>query len=334
MGYVTSLFARKVLAAAGPEVDARAFLTSVGLDPDAAWDPKVMLPDGIYYDLLERLAVRIDVTDLPVRVGASMRCDEYGALGLAWKAAHDLRGSLSRVERYARLWTSVVRYELRPGPRGDHYVVLRPGARRLGLRLSNETTLVATVALAREVSPVPVTPLEVQIAHPRPATIRAHEDWFGCPVRFDAELDGLLFSSETLAQPNRLGDEGISSYLLSHLDRELTEIVDETSLVARAKDAIAQALSEGTPRMPDIARHLGLSARSFHRRLSEHGVSFQTLTEETRRDLAVGLLQDERHSLTEIAFLTGFSEQSSFTRAFKRWVGETPATYRKGRAGL
>ena len=59
------------------------------------------------------------------------------------------------------------------------------------------------------------------------------------------------------------------------------------------------------------------------------GLSFQTLTEQTRQDLALGLLNDSQHSLSEIAFLTGFSEQSAFTRAFKRWVGQTPASYRK-----
>ena len=113
----------------------------------------------------------------------------------------------------------------------------------------------------------------------------------------------------------------------------MSEIADEDPLVVETKSAIAQALSEGAPKMADIARGLGLSARSFHRRLSEHGMSFQTLTEETRRDLAVGLLRDEQHSLAEIAFLTGFAEQSSFTRAFKRWVGMTPASYRKDSAG-
>ena len=81
--------------------------------------------------------------------------------------------------------------------------------------------------------------------------------------------------------------------------------------------------------MANVAKGLGLSVRSFHRRLAEHGASFQTLTEETRRELALGMLQDERYSLSEIAFLTGFSEQSAFTRAFKRWMGQTPASYRK-----
>jgi len=61
------------------------------------------------------------------------------------------------------------------------------------------------------------------------------------------------------------------------------------------------------------------------------GLSFQTLTEETRREIATSMLEEERYALSEIAFLTGYSEQSAFNRAFKRWMGVTPATYRKSR---
>lgn len=104
---------------------------------------------------------------------------------------------------------------------------------------------------------------------------------------------------------------------------------DMGSLIERTKDFIACVLSEGLPKMDEIARRLGMSVRSLHRRLAKDGMTFQNLTETTRRELAEGLLRDERSSLSEIAFLTGFSEQSSFNRAFKRWVGHTPATYRK-----
>ena len=333
MGYVTSLFARKMVAAAGTEIEAAALLASVGLDAESQWDPKAMIPADTYYDMLESIATQADVTDLPVRVGASMRLDEYGALGLAFKAATTLGASYARIERYARLWTSVVEYELRPHPSGTLFILHRSGDRRLGLRLSNEATLASAVSIARQVCPVPVVPLEVLIQHPAPMSAASHADYFGCPIRFGADLDAILFTREALARPNILGDEGISRYLISHLDAELSEIAEEASVVAQARDAIAQALSEGAPKMADVARSLGLSARSFHRRLSEHGMSFQTLTEDTRRDLAEGLLRDESHSLAEIAFLTGFSEQSSFTRAFKRWVGTTPASYRKDRRG-
>ena len=329
MGYVTSLFAHKVVAAAGGGVDAAAMLASVGIVPDAPLDAGQMIPAQRYYELLEKIAGQIDVTDLPVRTGALMRLDEYGALGLAFKAATTLGASFARVERYARLWTSVVEYELRPATGGTLFILHRAGERRLGMRLSNEATLVSAVAIARQVCPVPLAPVEVLVRHPAPRRVAAHEEWFGCPVRFGAERDAILFSDETLARPNILGDEGISQYLTTHLDAELSEMTWEPALVMQARAAIAQALSEGAPKMAEIASGLGLSARSFHRRLSEHGMSFQSLTEETRRDLAEGLLRDERHSLAEIAFLTGFSEQSAFTRAFKRWVGTTPATYRK-----
>ena len=329
MGYVTSLFARKMVAAAGGAVDAAAMLASVGIAPEDPWDARQMVPAERYYDMLERLADQIDATDLPVRAGASMQLDEYGALGLAFKAATTLGASYARVERYARLWTSVAEYELRAETRGTLFILHRAGDRSLGMRLSNEATLVSAVSIARQVCPVRLVPIEVLVRHRAPRSIAAHEDWFGCPVCFGADIDAILYSNEALSRPNILGDEGISQYLTAHLDAQLSEIAREPALVTEVKAAIAQALSEGVPKMAEIAGGLGLSGRSLHRGLSECGTNFQSLTEETRRDLAEGLLRNERHSLAEIAFLTGFSEQSAFTRAFKRWVGATPATYRK-----
>ena len=317
-----------MIAAAGPRVDQRALLASVGLDPGSENDPKKMLVDTVYYDLLERIAGMIDVTDLSVRTGASMQLDEYGALGLAWKAAPTLLGSYSRVERFARVWTSVVEYELRQAGRDTLFILHRSGERRLGLRLSNEATLASAVSISRQVSPVPFAPLEVHLKHPPPRTTEFHERYFGCPVFFGSDVDALLLSRESLAQPNKLGDEGITRFLDSHLESELREVADEASLESLAKDVIARSLSEGIPRMGDVARSLGLSARSLHRRLAEDGLSFRTLTEATRKELAEGLLRDERYSLSEIAFLTGFSEQSAFNRAFKRWIGRSPAAHR------
>ncbi|MEO0913214.1 MAG: AraC family transcriptional regulator, partial [Pseudomonadota bacterium] len=268
MGHVTSLFARKMVAAAGEAVNGPALLSSIGLDPDGPWDPKIMVPAAAYYEMLERMAGETDVTEIPLRTGASMNCDDYGALGLAWKAAPDLLGSLSRVARYARLWTSVVEYELRPCERGVLFILHRDGPRRLGLRLSNEATLASAVSLARQVSPVPFAPLDVYIRHPPPRRQDAHEAYFGCPVHFGADHDALLLSSDALAAPNILGDRGITRFLITHLEAELSEIEKDVPLKSETKDAIARALSEGLPKMADVARGLGLSARSFHRRLA------------------------------------------------------------------
>nr|WP_319513279.1 AraC family transcriptional regulator [uncultured Cohaesibacter sp.] len=332
MGQVTSLFARKVVAAAGDNVDANAVLGAVGLDVSGPWDPKLMLDESDYYSMLELMAKQFDITALPLNVGAAMRPDEYGALGLAWKAAPTLLGSFSRVERYARLWTSFAQYGLKQTNDGVLFEEYREGPRRLGMRLSLEADLASGVSLSRQVTSDAFAPLAVYFKHPAPKTITYHEAYFRCPVHFGAEMDALLMSSESLAVPNILGDEGITRFLVSHLDEELSKIDDTPPLGARTKSEIARALSDGLPKMADIARRLGLSARSFHRRLAEQGVSFQALTEETRRDIAIGMLQEEHYALSEIAFLTGYSEQSAFNRAFKRWTGHTPTSYRKSQS--
>jgi len=90
------------------------------------------------------------------------------------------------------------------------------------------------------------------------------------------------------------------------------------------------ALSEGVPTVTDIASQLGMSGRTLQRRLSDKGASFQSLVDLARRELAEQLLKDTDYSLAEVAFLTGFAEQSGFTRAFKRWAGQTPRSYRLG----
>ncbi|MEO1025446.1 MAG: AraC family transcriptional regulator [Pseudomonadota bacterium] len=329
MGQVTSLFARKVVGVAGDAIDGKAVLASVGLDIDGQWDPKHMLDEQDYYSMIELMAEQMDITPLPLIVGEAMRPDEYGALGLAWKAAPNLLGSFSRVARYWRLWTSFTQYELQKTDDGILFIENRPGVRRLGMRISIEADLASGVSLSRQVSPGSFAPLEVFFKHKKPKSLKHHEAYFDCPVHFGSDKDAMLLSHQSLSEPNVLGDEGITQFLVSHLDQELAQIKDTPTLQTQTKGEIARALSEGLPKMADIARGLGLSARSFHRRLAEQELSFQTLTEETRREIAVNMLREDQYALSEIAFLTGYSEQSAFNRAFKRWTGETPANYRK-----
>ena len=340
MGQISTLFVHKVIdAVAGGDAEGearrRALLVSVGVDPDAPIDPKRMISDNDYYDLCER-AAREDLGDasLAVRVGSSMRCDEYGAFGLAWKSAVDLRRSYQRAERYGRVLTSVSTYELR-SESGRFFIILRrAGERRLGLRLSNEQTIVAITQISREVSRRPFSPLAVYFKHAAPGDVAAHERYFGCPIRFGAELDALEISEEQLKTPNRLGDPGLSEFFDAHLEQDLAQLSDDQGLEQRVRIQIAQTLSEGAPSVAQVAERLGMSGRTLQRRLAEQDCAFQELVDDARKELAERLLCKTGYALAEVAFLTGFSEQSAFTRAFKRWSGRTPAHYRKEAAAI
>lgn len=329
MSRVSALFARKVIAAVDHAIDQHALLESIGLSSDRETDAAVMLSDTTYYELLERIAGLSDgAVDLPVRVGASMACDDYGAFGLAWKTAPNLRASFARAERYAQLLTSVVEYEVQQDGSNAYFFLHRSGQHRPGLFMSNEATLASVASISRQVAPQDFSPIEVHFKHAARGSKLSHEKYFGCPVNFQSEMDAILVSSDALSQPNRLGDEGISAFLLGFLDEELKKYGSEQSLLQKVKGVITQSLSDGLPSMSDVARRFGLSQRTLHRRLGEEGVTFQTLLDDARRELAMGLLVNSDYSLAEVSFLTGFSEQSAFNRAFKRWSEQTPASYR------
>lgn len=329
MGQITSLFVHKVIRQASAGVATADLLENLGIDPAAPIDPAFMVTSAAYYDFLAGLARRDpEGSTLPLRTGASMRADEYGAFGLAWKAAANIRGSFARAERYARVLTSVSSYLLEPADDGAFMHLRRDGERTLGMRLSNEATIASVAAISSEVATTPFQPLAVFFQHAAPNEPDAHEAHFGCPVHFNSDRDAILVSKETLEIPNRLGDAGISQFFDRHLETELAAFNDDTGLEQRVRIAISQALSEGVPTLSEIASSLGASARTLQRRLSDGGYSFQGLVDLARRDLAEQLLRETSYSLAEIAFLTGFSELSGFTRAFKRWGGQTPRSYR------
>lgn len=329
MGRITSLFAHKVIRQVDDRLDERALLRGVGVDPDAPVDPSVMVSDDDYYSFLERIA-REDphAIDLPLRVGASMRLDDYGAMGFAWKSAPNLRGSWERAVRYALVLTSVSAYEVQEAEGGAWLILRREGPRRLGLRLSNEASIASVVAISQEVTTAPLRLLAVSFEHGAPERVDAHEAHFGCPVRFDAPHDAILVDNESLQHPNRLADAGMVGFFDSHLEQELAELDDDHGLEHRVRIQVSQSLSDGVPTVSATAKRLGMSARTLQRRLSASGHSYQQLIDEARRRLAEKLLRQTDYSLQEVAFLTGFSEQSAFTRAFKRWSGKTPRSYR------
>lgn len=332
MGSVTSLYLRKVVAAVGG-ADGPGHLRSVGLEPEAAADVGTMIADTAYYDLLERIARGLpDAADMPLRVGATMRCDDYGAFGLAWKTAPTLRGSFRRAARYWRVLTSVAEFEVRPDGEDAWFLLHRAGARRLGLRLSNEATLASALTIMREVAPGAVQPLEVHLRHPAPRAAMPHAGWFGGPVTWGSDRDGLLLSADLIDRPNRLGDAGLSAYLDAQLDAALDRVRGEADdLAETVRRAVERSLSDGVPELARIAAAMGRSERGLQRALAAEGLSFRALVDGARRDLAEGLLVNSDYGLAEIAFLAGFSEQSALARAFRRWHGQPPAAFRAER---
>lgn len=329
MGSVgTPVIRRMVQVSKGPD-SPEELLASVGLPPEAE-DPTwagESVDEEAYYGLIERIVAGGDES-FPLRYGEALRVDDLGALGLSMKTAPTVEDALQRLVRYVLVLSDTLEYELVDVPSGRVFTLTGRPHHRKGAALANECALAACTSALRQVAGQDLSLLEVTFRHQAMSDGRAHRGYFGCPVRFDAESDGIHLDHEQLARRTELADEGLSTYLLAQLD-DLKARSSQRSLVDEVRSAVADSLPDGQPTKSQIARRLAMSERTLHRRLAEEGESFQGVVTAARRQAAESLLRSGRHSVGEVAFLTGFGDQSAFTRAFKRWTGTTPAAFRQ-----
>jgi AraC-like DNA-binding protein len=329
---VRSSVVRVVARVASSPDQPEELLASLGLAPEA--DPveaaRERVDEEAYYGFLERAALPDD-DGLPYRYAEELHPDDFSALGLALKTADTLGDSLHRLVRYILLLSDTLEYALHDAADGGAVLVLTRPHHRRGARLANECALAAVTGVLREAAGRRVVPTAVSFCHPRPASIAEAHAYFGCPVRYDAPRNALELDASTLATRARLADQGLSTFLLSQLE-QLRADQAERSLAATVRATVTDLLPDGAPSKAVIARRLGMSERTLHRRLAEHGETFQSIVTRARRDVAEALLAEDRHTIAEVAFLTGFADQSAFQRAFRTWTGLTPLAFRTERA--
>jgi len=170
------------------------------------------------------------------------------------------------------------------------------------------------------------TPVKVQLPQGRDAPAEAYQAALGCPVEFEAENVAIAFDEQAAAQPVLSGNPELAAEA-DKLAARYMEGVEPDTAAARVRALLLKAMSSGDVDQDGIARALNQSPSTLQRRLREEGTSYQRLLDATRRDLALDYLREGRHSLADITFLLGFTDQSNFTRAFRRWTGKTPRQY-------
>lgn len=168
----------------------------------------------------------------------------------------------------------------------------------------------------------------VTFRHAPPARWTEHARVFDAPLAFGADEDALHFATSLLDEPLPTADQRVIRSIEQLLAEMTAELPRAGDLVARARRALAAGLAEGVT-IEALAAGLGLSSRALQRRLLAEGSSYNALLDDLRRELAVGYLRRPTLALAEVAYLLGFSEQSAFQRAFRRWTGTSPARWRR-----
>lgn len=197
-----------------------------------------------------------------------------------------------------------------------------------------EYCLAIFVLHTREATGVAMPLRQLQFAHPRPPDTSEHARIFGCDAEFDAASTRIVIDRSVWEQACSTAQPGVLAVLAEHADMLLEKLPKGPELVERVRKAIGDRLRAGDPSLETVARELAMSPRSLQRHLRDLGYSYVALVDELRQETAKLYLAQSDVAIAEVSYLLGFSDQSSFNRAFKRWSGSTPHKYRReGRLG-
>ena len=171
------------------------------------------------------------------------------------------------------------------------------------------------------------SPLRIEFRRALPARIEDFHGLLRAPLYFDAPRTRLVFDRDSIERPLDGGNpelarqnDAIALQYLSQLERE--------NIRGRVRDVLTQRLARGEPSQAQVAELLNMSARTLQRKLGESGTTYKEILDETRRVLALAYLSAPRHTVGDVTYLLGFSAGSSFTRAFRRWTGQSPSDWR------
>jgi AraC-like DNA-binding protein len=307
--------------------DAKALFERAGLDFSALGDPEARYPQSATVALW-RLSV--EATGDPcfgLEVARHTSPMTFHALGFSLAASSTVHEALERIVRYYRLVSDEMTIAFVDA--GEAYRVSARPVGRHHMREGMDALLAVAVRLCRSLTDRTFAPLRVEITGPAPRDPSPFVRYFKAPVVFEAAEHALLLGKEPcdrvilganpeLARTNDL----IAAQAMARWDR--------ASAADRVRAVLLDRLPQGITSLAQTARTLGTSTRALQRQLGEESTTYARIIDETRKDLAEAYLREGRSSMSDIAYLLGFAGAASFTRAARRWWGQSPSDHRGG----
>jgi AraC-like DNA-binding protein len=197
------------------------------------------------------------------------------------------------------------------------------------MRRELDYAMASLLSAAREITAPELTPLRVELPYGEgDGDYGAHRRLLGCDLEFDQSQFRMVFRHRDMAWPVHTADSDLENYLEAYAEQVVETVAHQEDLLEKVERAIWATIKEGRPTLENVAAALYMSPRTLQRRLSEKGLKFIDVVDDFRHELATSLLADDELAIYEIAFLLGYSEPSTFHRAFRRWTDTSPKAFR------
>jgi AraC-like DNA-binding protein len=304
-------------------IDTEAQLQKAGLTREQIENPRAPIKVRDQIKFLNLVASALDDDFLGFRLAQACDLREIGLLYYVLASSEMLTDALQRAVRYSTIVNEGVSQTFIDGKNiglSFDYV----GVSRHPDRHQIEFWVTALVRTCRQLTGSRVVPERVRLVHHRTAGTELAEI-FGDNIEFGASVDDVIFPVSIRNSSVVSADPYLHNLLISYCEEALAHRKKTRgSFQSAVENAIAPLLPHGKATASDVARQLGLSQRTFARRLSTEGLTFSELLENLRSDLASRYLLEGDMGVSEVAWLLGYREVGSFSHAFRRWTGKTP----------
>jgi AraC-like DNA-binding protein len=311
-------------------IDPAPLFRKAGIDPALREDSRARISLDALDRLWEQAIDRLDDPCLGIRMSAYWHPSFTGALGYAWLVSSTLRTAINRAVRYIHVVSEGVNLESADSTRGFRIVIdlTDNGPTSPIFDQQYDVVLAVLMRMCRANCGEALNALEITMRHPRPNCHALFDDYFRSPLVFDADEYSMTFAINDVDRKLLTANKELALLHDGVLMKYLVEI-RKGDIVQQIQSLLIDILPSGSVTDQMIAKELHLSERSLQRKLRDKGTSFRLVLESVRKMVAMQYIRNPRNSMGDIAFLLGFSEQSAFSRAFKKWTGTSPIKFRE-----
>ena len=306
--------------------DLNNILDRVGIPRSALEDTRKRFPKENFEALWQ---VAVEATGDPaiaLRVSTTVKPNTLGIIGYLASASESGRNAFELVKGLTPLLWEDFECDLESD--GEvAFIRCSTGGNPQASRFTMEYAIGLTVTMSRVLGAGRSDPLEARFSYSAPAHADEYERILRLPIRFDADEDGVLFPISMMDSLNPSADAALRQLLERYAADQLARIPTSARFSQRIRACILSRLPLGSLTAETVATQFSMSNRTLRRRLQEEATSFQEVLDEVRVELADHYLTKEKRGIDEVAFLLGFSDPSAFTKAFRRWTGQTPADF-------
>ena len=315
------------------KIDPAPVFEAAGIPLDGPHEPAERYPlDSIRKLWASALEATGDET-IGLRVGKRADPRHFYAFGYSWMASATLLGAMQRLCRYYQS-LSTASVEIKLHEMADCYALTAefPEEANSPPKEGIDCGMTALLALCDIVAEKEISPVRIDLTCPPSVHPDAYREALRAPIRFKSSLGAFFFDKDLLNEPLPGASPDIAK-ATDKIAEQYIETLDPHKVASQVRRLLVSLLPSGHADQDMVAGRLNRSTSTLQRQLSAEGLSYRQVLESTRRSLAEDYLSDGKHSHAQIAYLLGFSDQSNFSRAFKRWTEMSPREYQDSLKG-